>query len=379
MSARSELAARMAEAANDLLAGLDAEQRAAATWPAGDEERRRWFYTPTDHGGLGLDEMDGIQQRLTHRLVATGLSTPGYVTTSTIMGLENVLDHTEGWTQRFGRPRGRDPQQYRIAVFGRPGPTGPWGWRLGGHHVSINVTLHDGSVVAMTPLFLGADPASSPLLGPHPLRPLAGAEDLGRELVRSLSAEQRPRAVLSSVAPTDLVTGNRTTIADGDRMLPLTEVWRGRLEEQLHRAMADAQAAADDKAGITDGHLDALAFTTDPKGLPVGSMLAEQREIAVALLGVYLDRIPTDLADEAKARAIAGLDGLHFVWAGGTAVGEPHYYRLQGSDLLVEYDNTQRDTNHVHTVWRDLSHDFGGPDLAGDALAQHYVTDDHHH
>ncbi len=379
MSARSELAVRMAEAANELLAGLDAEQRAAATWPADDEERRRWFYTPTDHGGLGLDEMDGTQQRLTHRLVATGLSTPGYVTTSTIMGLENVLDHTEGWTQRFGRSRGRDPQQYRIAVFGRPGPIGPWGWRFGGHHVSINVALSDGSVVGVTPLFLGADPASSPLLGPHPLRPLAGAEDLGRELVRSLSAEQRPRAVLSSVAPTDLVTGNRTTITDGDRMLPLTEVWRGRLEGQLHRAMAAAQAAADDKAGITDDHLDALAFTTDPKGLPVGSMLADQQEIVMALLGVYLDRIPTDLADEAKARAVAGLEGLHFVWAGGTEVGEPHYYRLQGADLLVEYDNTQRDTNHVHTVWRDLGLDFGGHDFGGDPLAQHYASDDHHH
>ena len=374
MSARTDLAARMADTAAALLDGLDDDQRHRATWPADDDERRRWFYTPTDHGGVGLDEMDGHQQRLTHQLVATGLSTAGYVTMSTIMGLENVLDHTEGWFQRFGRLRGRDPQQYRVAVFGQPGPAGRWGWRFGGHHVSINIAVADGAVVGTTPLFLGADPASSPLLGPHPLRPLAGAEDLGRELVRSLSAEQLPRARLSTVAPTDLVTGNRSVVSDGDRMPPLPAIWRGRLEERLHQAMTRVQADAEATLGLTDEHLDALAFTTDPKGLPVGQLDRGQREIAVALLEVYLDRIPTAVADEEKARALAGLDGLHFVWAGGLEPGEPHYYRLQGSELLVEYDNTQRDVNHVHTVWRDLRHDFGG-----DALAEHYLGADHHH
>ena len=373
MTGGGDLGARMAEAANELLDGLDGEQRAEATWPADDEERWRWFYTPTDHGGLALDRMDGHQQRLTHRLIATGLSTAGYVTVSTILGLENVLDHVEGWTQHFGRPRGRDPQQYRIAVFGRPGPSGRWGWRFGGHHVSLNLAIVDGAVVGTTPLFLGADPASAPLLGPHPLRPLAGAEDLGRELVRSLTADQLPLARLSAVAPTDLVTGNRTIVADGDRMLPLPDVWRGRLDVDLHEAMTRAQATANEVAGLTDEHLDALAFTVAPRGLSVGSLTGDQRELAVALLDVYLDRVPTELADEQKAKAVAQLDDLHFVWAGGLERGEPHYYRLQGPELLVEYDNTQRDVNHVHTVWRDLAADFGG-----DALAAHYRAADHH-
>ncbi|MEM9468360.1 MAG: DUF3500 domain-containing protein [Actinomycetota bacterium] len=373
MSPRIDVATRAADAARSLLDSLDREQRVQATWDFDDAERGRWFYTPTDHGGLGLDEMDGHQQRLTHQLVATGLSTAGYVTMSTIMGLENVLDHVEGWVQVFGRLRGRDPQQYRIAVFGDPGPFGRWGWRFGGHHVSINITVIDGAVVGLTPLFFGADPAASPLLGPHPLRPLAGAEDLGRELVRSLSDEQRLLAVLADVAPTDLITGNRTTVADGDGMLPLPEIWRGRLEDRLHRAMVAAQAAADAKAGVTDEHLDALAFSTAPKGLRIGSMMGAQREIVVALLGVYLERIPPDVADDEQARALAGLDDLHFVWAGGIEVGQPHYYRLQGRELLVEYDNTQRDANHVHTVWRDLTRDFGG-----DPLAQHYTVDPHH-
>lgn len=371
---RRQLAERMGEAAGELLAGLDADQRSRATWSADDPERRLWFYTPTDHGGLALHEMDGHQQRLTHRLVATGLSVAGYVTVSTILGLENVLDQIEGWTQHFGRPRGRDPLEYRVAVFGEPGPTGRWGWRFGGHHVSVNLSIEDGAVVGASPLFLGADPARAPLLGPHPLQPLAGAEQYGRELVRSLTDEQRRPALLATVAPTDLITGNRTALRDGDRMLPLPEVWRGRLEEGLHRAMTAAQARADEVAGLTDADHAALAFTVTPKGLPFAELDDEQRALAVILLDAYLDRLPDGLADAERDRALADFDGLHFVWAGGLEVGEPHYYRVQGPGLLVEYDNTQRDANHVHTVWRDLRHD-----LDGDALADHYTSADHHH
>ena len=175
MSPRTELAATMAAAADHLLAGLDDARRAAATWPfPADDERTVWFYTPTDHHGLALADMTGDQQRRTHRLLATGLSTPGYVTVATIMGLENVLDHVEGWQADFGRDRGRDPHLYWLAIFGTPDSERSWGWRFGGHHVSVNITIVAGEVVGTTPLFLGADPASAPLLGPH--QPVLEAE-----------------------------------------------------------------------------------------------------------------------------------------------------------------------------------------------------------
>ena len=128
--------------------------------------------------------MGPIQQRNVHRLVATGLSTPGYVTVALIMGLDNILDQLEGWSVDFGRERGRDPLLYYVTIFGEPGGDAPWGWRFGGHHVSLHYTIIGGEVVASTPNFLGADPADSPLLGPHLHRPLAAAEDLGRELFR---------------------------------------------------------------------------------------------------------------------------------------------------------------------------------------------------
>ena len=147
--------------------------------------------------------MRPAQQRLAMRLLATGLSRAGYVTAATIMGLENVLDELEGWRASFGHARGRDPARYYLRVFGTPGAD-TWSWRFGGHHVSVHHTLVGGELRAFTPCFLGADPASSPLLGPHRLRPLAACTDLAFELLRSLSDEQRPVAVLSPVPPVDL-------------------------------------------------------------------------------------------------------------------------------------------------------------------------------
>ena len=149
------------------------------------------------------------------RLLRSGLSRAAYVTATTVMGLENVLDDVERFRQGFGRERGRDPGMYYVRVFGTPGPGATWGWRFGGHHVSVNHTIVDGELAASTPCFLGADPAESPLLGPHLLRPLAGAEDLGRELVRSLDAAQLDRALLAPVAPVDLVSANRPRVSPG--------------------------------------------------------------------------------------------------------------------------------------------------------------------
>jgi Protein of unknown function (DUF3500) len=359
----------MAEAAVAFLRSLDEHQRSIAAWPfPADEERRRWFYTPTDHGGLPLSAMRPAQQRLAMRLVATGLSRPGYVTASTIIGLENVLDELEGWTAQFERERGRDSGLYYLRLFGEPSDEGAWSWRFGGHHVSINHLVVDGDVKASTPIFFGADPASSPLLGPHPLRPLAGAEDLARELVHALDPDQRADAVLSPAPPVDIVGANRPRLSDGDRPRALIDVWRAPFQGELGDRMRATQERAERSVGLQDQHLDALSFTIRPKGVPAGALDDAQRELLRVLLDVYVRRIPDALADaEAAKYAGAAIGGLHFAWAGGIEPGEPHYYRIQGPRLLVEYDNTQRDVNHVHTVWRDPTGDFGD-----DVLTRHY-------
>ena len=372
--ARTRVAALMAEEAERLIDSLDDAQRKSALWPfPADDERRLWFYTPTDHGGLTLAAMTQPQHRLLYRLVAGGLSTPGYVTASTIIGLENVLDQLEGFTASFERPRGRDPVMYFVRFFGSPSPTGTWSWRFGGHHISLNFTIIDGVLSAATPLFFGADPATSPLLGPHPLRPLAGVEDLARELTRSLSTDQRGIAVVSPRAPTDLVGANRPSLADGDEPIALPLIWRRSFEGEVGEILKHAQARLDASTGVESTDLEAMSFTHRPKGLAAKAMDMGQRDMLDALLRLYVDRLPDDVADEEAAKfAGAALDDVHLLWAGGLEPGQPHYYRLHGPTILAEYDNSARDANHVHSVWRDPRGDF-----ADDPLARHRA--EHHH
>jgi hypothetical protein len=311
------LGGRMAEAAGGWLASLDPAQRAKASFGfPSDAERTRWYYTPTERGGLPLAEMGPVSQRLAHRLVASGLSEGGYATAATIMGLENVLDAREGWRRGYdGRTvphRGRDPQLYFLSVFGDPG-SGSWGWRAGGHHLALNYTLAADGHISASPLFFGANPALTRLVGPGVLRPLAAEEDLGRELLASLAPDQRAVAVVSPAAPGDILQRNRPRVEAGP-----------------------------------------------PDGLPAGRMLPQQRALLEGLVRHYLDRLPAELAAAEAARVTGEAGGaLRFAWAGGPEPGQPHYYRVQGPRLLIEYDNVQDGVNHVHSVWRDPAGDFG--------------------
>jgi Protein of unknown function (DUF3500) len=309
---------RMAEAAAGWLASLPPAQRDKACYPfpsAG--ERSRWFYTPTEQGGLPLAEMGPVQQRLAHRLLASGLSRGGYAAAATIMGLENALDAAEGWRGpypgRAGPSRGRDPLLYFVSVFGDPG-AGSWGWRVGGHHLAVNCTIVDGSRLSASPLFLGANPATARLVGPGVVRALAAEEDLARELLAALPPDLRRRAVVAPVAPGDLLQSNRPAVRVGP-----------------------------------------------PEGLPAAALPPAQRALLRALLDQYLGRLPDPVA-AAEGERVAGdrLHAVHFAWAGGSQPGQPHYYRLQGPRLLVEYVNAQNGANHVHSVWRDPHGDFGG-------------------
>ncbi len=366
---RQRIGTAMASAATVLLAALDDRQRAAAAWPfPSDDERRRWFYTPTNHGGLPLSSMAPHQQQLVFKLVASVLSRPGYVTVSTIIGLDNVLDELEGWWASWDRDRGRDPGLYYVRIFGDPATESRWSWRFGGHHVSLHFTVIQGEVASVTPCFLGADPASSPLLGPHPLRPLAGAEDYARELLHALNQDQRAAALVSEVSPVDLVGGNRSLLVEGNEPLSLVDIWRGRFDDQLHDRLIATQASMEASVGLQPHHLAAVRFTKAPKGISVSQLDGSQQGLLRRLLDVYLGRMSDDFAAlEAAKYAGSNIESLSFLWAGGLETGQPHYYRIQGPRLVIEYDNAARNANHVHSVWRDPEGDF-----AVDVLADHY-------
>ena len=368
----------MAEVARAWLDTLDAGQRgigqgAVPSDAVSDNERRRWFYTPTDHGGLTIHQQRPAQQRDAMRLVSTGLSPAAFVTVATIMGLENVLDDIEGFVTRFDRERGRDPAMYYLRVFGNPSDEGMWGWRFGGHHVSLNNLVVDGVLVATTPCFLGANPATSPLLGGAVNRPLAGVEDLGRDLVRSLRPDLAERAILLPKAPSDFVTANRTDVTDGDRVIPLAGIYRdNRFPDPVEQAKSQSLSdVIKEVAELSNAEHQAVAYSIEPKGVPAAEFDSEQREMLRTLLGCYLDRAPEGVSPLHRYDDEANLDGVHFSWAGPTAPGEPHYYRLQGPRLLIEWDNTQSNANHAHSVWRDPTSDFGLDMLARHRAAHH--------
>jgi hypothetical protein len=363
----------METAAREFLSSLDSSQLQAAAWPfPSDQERRRWFYTPTDHGGLVLGDMRPGLQRLALKLVAAGLSQPGFVTVSTIIGLENTLDELEGWLNDFERERGRDPGRYYLRVFGEPRAETPWSWRFGGHHVSLHYLIVGGEVRSTTPSFLGADPAASPLLGGGQLRPLAAIEDLARQLVKSLQGHQLKRAVVSGQAPIDLVGGNRARLWGGELPPHILEIWRGGFGPRTAELLNGIQAANEASAGLTAQDLEAVRITMEPKGIPASALTLAQKGILWSLLGVYLGRVPDELAEH-EAGNYSGdlLEQLWFLWAGGLEPGRPHYYRIQGPRLLIEYDNVQRSSNHIHSVWRNPQADFGDDVLLSHHLQHH--------
>jgi hypothetical protein len=310
---RAQSARAMANSANRFLSALSAAERGKASISFDDSERFDWGFTPRRRRGIPLKELSPEARRLAHELLRSGLSASGYRKATDVIALEGVLREIEG-------PY-RDPDLYFFSIFGTPAPGAPWGWRVEGHHLSLNYTVADGLAVSHTPSFFGANPATvreGPLAGK---RALAGEEDLARTLVFSLDARQRAQAVFRNAAPSDIVTGT------AERVDPLA-----------------------------------------PAGIAAAELDAQQNESLRRLLDEYLSRMPADVADDRleKMRA-AGLEKIFFAWAGGFQAGQPHYYRLQGPTFLIEYDDTQNGANHIHTVWRDFAGDFGR-----DLLREHY-------
>jgi hypothetical protein len=370
------LVAEMANAADSWLRSLTGDQREAAQYPgpdAGDQERTRWFYTPTDHGGLTLHQQRPRQQQLAMELLAAGLSVEGYAMAAIVMGLENVLDRLESWTRDWGRERGRDPGMYYFRVFGAPGD-GTWGWRCGGHHVSVNYTIVDGQVASCTPCFIGAQPAELGLLAGGTLRPLGEIERVGRDLARDLGQRGEAAVLLHRSAVSDIVTGNRPLVREGDEMIHLPDLWRRRFTDGRNSSLLErADAAGEAASGYAPADHREVAFTARPKGVPGSALTPAEQGRLLTLVEGYLLRFPEELAVPwlARYRADGGLAGLHFAYAGEYASRGPVYYRLQDERLLVEYDNTQAAANHAHSVVRDLTADFGIDALAAHRQAYH--------
>ena len=322
MAAADRSSASMAAAATRFLAGLTPEQRQQASFPFTADERLHWHFIPTEmfaRNGLTIKAMTEPQRKLARDLLRAGLSQRGYLTATSIMDLETVLGEIERAARQQNPPRQgatplvRDPEKYFFSIFGTPSAKDTWGWRVEGHHVSLNFTVVNGTLVAGSPSFFGSNPAEvrdGPKKG---LRILGAEEDAARALLDALDASQREKATLDKVAPGDMVTMNKNDIN------PLS-----------------------------------------PIGITADALNAKQRDLLMKLIDVYAGAMAGDIAADRMSRLRkAGLEKIAFAWAGPIEKGQKHYYRIQGPTFLVEYDNTQNDGNHIHSVWRDFNGDFG--------------------
>ena len=315
-----------AVAARAALRSLPDSIRSGATFSFDSTERSNWYYIPLDRKGVTLARMTAESRARVDSLLRTGLSAGGFATAKSIMRHESILHDIEAAGPPEGRRFVRDSNKYYLSVFGDPDTSTVWGWRVEGHHLSVNYTGIGRSVQVVSPVFFGANPARVPS-GPHAgLRILAAEEDLARELVKMLDAKQRAVAIFSDTALVEMETRN-----------------------------------------------DPKARALKAEGLRAADMTAPQRAQLRRLVDQYAGRVSV----AARTHALrdvedGGFGELRFAWAGGTEVGQAHYYRIHGPTILVEYDNQQNNANHIHTVWRDLRHDFGG-----DLLAEHYRTHKH--
>lgn len=264
MSDLTTTTAAMTKAAADFLAGLTPEQRSKASLSFDDgRERRRWFYTPTPRPGLPLQEMTPIQQQSVRRLLASGLSRAGYTYAATIIGLEYLVDYSPGLPRpHLRRParhaRARPPQLLRGRLRHTGRPESGWSWRIGGHHLSLHFTLHDGAI-SSTPAFFGAEPARSPMPGGALLRPLAAEEDLARELLWLAAARPaRPRGHLAGRphrhrADQPSARERRLTAARGRRRARRSAAPRRAGLDAAARRAAALHLGAEGAAGRRDG------------------------------------------------------------------------------------------------------------------------------
>ena len=296
-------------------------REALLSLPAEDEAKRDWVYWPRFRVGLTLEYMTAEQRMLVHDFLQTSLSPIGYLKTVHVMQTEEILNLWED----VGLPRGNE--KYWLVFFGTPSMDAPWAWRFEGHHVSLNVSVAPGSI-RVTPTFFGADPAEVPQGPMAGFRPHAAVEDLGRTLISSMSGSQREVAILSDQPPREIFATN------------------------LGRPRDD---------------WDAWKQTLQPEGIAVADLGPEQRQMVQRLLDEVVTTYRPEIS-QAYLKTI-DVDDLSFAWMGSTQRREPHYYRLQGADFVFEYDNVQDDANHVHTVWRSKSGDFGD-----NLLPRHYQS-----
>jgi hypothetical protein len=313
--------AGMVAAADGFVGSLTADQKKQAIFAYDSDERFNWNFIPLQdketrkytRKGLPLEEMTADQKKAALALVKAGTSESGYLSVTTIMSLEAILLDQEGKKSAMVR----NPGWYFFTVFGTPSKTGKWGWRVEGHHLSLNFTMEGTQVVASTPCFFGANPAMVMSGADKGKRILPQSEDHARDLFKSLDADQK-------------------------------------------------KLALQEKAFDEPGQKTKTPKLGNAVGLASSKMTKEQNAILYTLVKSYTERLPKDIAAlEWKAVNEGGFDKIHFAFTGSAeGPGKGFTYRVQGPSFVIEFLNIQADSgknpaNHIHSCWRRITGDFG--------------------
>ncbi|MCK0147558.1 DUF3500 domain-containing protein [Arenibacter sp. F26102] len=315
--------------ANTFINSLSEEIKSKTLFDLEDSERFNMNYVPIPRAGATFHDFNETQKKAALDLLRASLSEEGFRKSQEIMELEKVLriiENDDDDKMPDGRPR-RDPLNYHFCIFGNPSKDQPWGWRFEGHHLSLNFTSTDGIISSSTPTFFGTNPGivrSTEYKGKEVLKKEA---ELGFSLLHSMTPEQLKTVVFTEVAPHDIITTTKRKV------------------EQL-----------------------------ESLGIAYRDLTNNQKKTFMELLNLYMNNYELEFANGFRDKINkSGIDNLTFAWAGSLEPGKGHYFRIHGPTLLIEYDNTQNNANHVHTVVRDLTNDYGE-----DVLKAHYEKEHQH-
>jgi hypothetical protein len=340
----ADATARIVASAQALLKTLDDSGRAKVQFPFDGPQKTRWSNLPSGifrREGLRLGDLTAAQRTAVMTVVETALSRSGFQKIKAIMGGDEVLRNNRsangpggGRRGAGGRgpggppPTGGDPgrggpgggnpggggpvafgeDEYYLAFVGTPSTSAPWMLQFGGHHLAINLTL-GGTRASLTPSHTAAQPATYTVEG-RTVRPLGGEHDKAFALINALDEAERQKAILNYRVP-DLVLGPGQ-----------------------------------------DGR------TIQPEGVQASTLNASQQSMLLELVREWAGIMADAYAEVRMTEIKASLPQTYFAWSGPTESGSASYFRIQGPTLVIEYA-PQNGVDHIHTIYRDPTNDYG--------------------
>ena len=332
--------AEIKQSAVSLFNSFDKMQKMAGALNFNDTARLKWNNLPVGlraRAGLSIGNMTDDQRKIVHRILSASLSSQGYLKATSIMHLDVLLKNF--FDSLYFRKEINDTlygfikdlhfshKNYFFAFFGQP-TDDTWGYKLEGHHLSINFTFVKDKI-SVTPFFIGTDPAEYPISEYAGWRVLGEEEDLGIKLIHLLNPAQQKKATMTKEVPQDIITGAES----GKRLV--------------------------DNWGITGAEMN-----------------AEQKAVLQNMIREFVFNMEYEKAVIEFDKILkGGIDKVYFGWIGEYDEKVPHYYVVNGPTFLIEFDNNggpRNSANHIHAIWREKGNEYGE-----DVLKKHYLMEKH--